>query len=46
MWLNFNHHQPTSMRSMQAVLLISALLYLGELNVRHLDVLQGMRVDC
>ena len=30
---------------MQAMLLISALLYLGELNVRHLDVRQGIRVD-
>lgn len=46
MWLNSNHlPQPTGTRSMQAMLLISALLYLGELNVRHLDVRQGIRVD-
>ena len=45
MWLDSNYHQPTSMRSMQAMLLISALLYLGERNVRHLNVRQGIRVD-
>ena len=46
MWLNSNHHQPTSTRIMQAMLLISALRYLGKFNVRHLNVLPGIRVDC
>ena len=45
MWLNSNHHRPNSTCSMQAMLLIRALLYLGELNVGPLDVRKGMCVD-
>ena len=45
MWLHSNHHQPTNVCSMQAVLLISSRFHLRELDVGHLDVPQSMRGD-